>query len=142
MNGIDVGRSCSISEFFYSQVAPRKPFPILWAAAGPIRPPTRSSRGPPACQAVARAGWGSGPAAEWGSVWSPGPTPRSGCGLAPAGGGRSQELLPALRKHDLLHAATADKRDLLWHPVFSDVVAHRLLPQRTLTAALGNASQR
>lgn len=70
-----------------SPVAPRRPSPILWGAAGPIRPPTSSSRVPPACQAGERAGWGLGPAAEWDSIWSPAPAPRSAYGLTPAGRG-------------------------------------------------------
>lgn len=70
----------------YSPVGPRKPFPILWGAAGPIQRPISSSRAPPACQADERAGWGLDPAAEWDSIWSPAPAPRSACDLTPAGG--------------------------------------------------------
>lgn len=57
-------------------------------------------------------------------------------------GGPQVWLFPAFGRQEQVDTTGGEGRDLLWHLVFSDVVAHGLLPQVTLTAALRYTSQR
>lgn len=133
---------CSVIRSFYSPVGPRKPFPILWGAARPIRRPMSSSHAPPACQAAAQAGWGLGPAAEWDSIWNPAPAPHSVCDLIPAGGGRSQvEEAWTVISHFWKTTAVRRRRCLRKRPALASCFQWRCRAQTSPTGNSDSSAQ-